>query len=310
MPAEQNWWASGLRCRSRSFNRASACLHADNGTLRRPHQMRPQLGDSAGRRSATNREQRCAALGAVALPAGTTVGQSHLPRVGDRDLLAADTSALWAGLRRLWMPCARFNHGHQHIPGRLAFSRALPINLGGLATGASAGEARRCIGSCCEGLPGSCHETVTCVKPPHRTRSQSRISSLGAIARRIADDRALKAPGQPSCSVARVLAMPGGFPRPRFTMRVNTMMIAPIRVMTTVCVAVPGGEAGDRQRRPTRKLMNTDAAKYRTCCWSRAPADVVTMIRKAGPRTLVDGGRGRFTFWLARSRGWCRRRGR
>jgi hypothetical protein len=152
LPAEQNWWASGLRYR-RSSNRASAGLHADNGTLRRPHQMRPQLGDSAGRRSATNREQRCAALGAVALPAGTTVGQSHLPRVGDRDLLAADTSALWAGLRRLWVPCARFNHGHQHIPGRLAFSRALPINLGGLAAGASAGEARRCIGSVARDCP-------------------------------------------------------------------------------------------------------------------------------------------------------------
>jgi hypothetical protein len=134
------------------------------------------------------------------------------------------------------------------------------------------------------------------VKPPHRTRSQSRISSLAAIARRIADDRALKAPGQPSCSVARVLAMPGGFPRPRFTMRVNTMMIAPIRVMTTVCVAVPGGEAGDRQRRPTRKLMNTEAAKYRTCCWSRPPVDVVTMVRKAGPRDARRRRSGPFYF--------------
>jgi hypothetical protein len=46
----------------------------------------------------------------------------------------------------------------------------------------------------------------------------------------------------------------------------------------------PAGEAGGRQRRPTRKLTNTAAAKYRTCCWSRAPVDVVTMIRKAGPR--------------------------
>jgi hypothetical protein len=119
----------------------------------RPHHMRRRLGDSAGRRSATNREHWCAALGAVALPAGTTVGQRHLPRVGDRDLLAADTSALWAGLRRLWVPCARFNHGHQHIPGRLAFSRALPINLGGLAAGASAGEARRCIGSVARDCP-------------------------------------------------------------------------------------------------------------------------------------------------------------
>ena len=102
--------ASGLRYR-RSCNRASAGLHADNGTLRRPHQMRPQLGDSAGRRSATNREQRCVALGAVALPAGTTVGQGHLPRVGDGDLLAADASALWLGFRCLWLSCARFNHG-------------------------------------------------------------------------------------------------------------------------------------------------------------------------------------------------------
>ncbi len=310
MPAEQNWWASGLRYR-RSSNRASAGLHADNGTLRRPHQMRPQLGDSAGRRSATNREQRCAALGAVALPAGTTVGQSHLPRIGDRDLLAADTSALWAGLRRLWMPYARFSHGHQHIPGRLAFSRALPINLGGLAAGASAGEARRCIGSVARDCPSSCHETVTCVQPPHRTRSQSRISSLAAIARRIADDRALKAPGQPSCSVARVLAMPGGFPRPRFTMSVNTMMIAPIRVMTNgLC---------RRSRRAKRAIVSADrrgsSSTPRLRSTGRAagrgrPVDVVAMIRKAGPRTLVDGGRGRFTFWRARSRGWSRRRGR
>jgi hypothetical protein len=51
------------------------------------------------------------------------------------------------------VPCARFNHGHQHIPGRLAFSRALPINLGGLAAGASAGEARRCIGSVARDCP-------------------------------------------------------------------------------------------------------------------------------------------------------------
>jgi hypothetical protein len=47
LPAEQNWWASGLRYR-RSSNRASVGLYADNGTLRRPHQMRPQLGDSGG----------------------------------------------------------------------------------------------------------------------------------------------------------------------------------------------------------------------------------------------------------------------
>jgi hypothetical protein len=92
--------------------------------------------------------------------------------------------------------------------------------------------------------------TRDCVKPPYRTRSQSRISSLAAIARRIADDRALKAPGQPSCSIARVLAMPGGFPRPRFTMRVNTMMMAPIRVMTNgLC---------RRSRRAKRAIVSAD----------------------------------------------------
>jgi hypothetical protein len=165
LPAEQNWWASGLRYR-RSPNRSSAGLHADNGTLRRPHQMRPQLGDSAGRRSAANREQRCAALGAVALPAGTTVGQRHLPRVGDRDLLTADTSALWAGFRRLWVPCARFNHGPP------AYSRAIGFLAGGAnQPRRTCGRSIRWRGSsvhwvCCEGLPASCHEPVTCVKAP------------------------------------------------------------------------------------------------------------------------------------------------
>jgi hypothetical protein len=43
-------------------------------------------------------------------------------------------------------------------------------------------------------MSGSCDETVTGVKLPYRARSQSRISSLAAIARRIADDRALNAP--------------------------------------------------------------------------------------------------------------------
>ena len=199
----------------------------------RPHQMRSRLADSAGRRSATNREQRCAALGAVALPAGTTVGQGHFPRVGDGDLLAADASALWLGFRCLWLSCARFNHGPGSIfPGDWLSRGRCQSTWADLRPEHPLARLVGALGLLRGGLPGSRHETVTCVKPPHRTRSQSRISSLAAIARRIADDRALKAPGQPSCSVARVLAMPGGFPRPRFTMRVNTMMIAPIRVMT------------------------------------------------------------------------------
>ncbi len=49
-------------------------------------------------RPATNREQRRAALGAVALPTGPTVGQGYLVCVGDRDLLAADASTLGGGI--------------------------------------------------------------------------------------------------------------------------------------------------------------------------------------------------------------------
>jgi hypothetical protein len=101
---------------------------------------------------------------------------------------------------------------------------------------------------CCEGLSGSCHETLTSVKPSYRTRSQSRISSLAAIARRIADGRALKAPGQSSCPVARVLAMPRGFLRSRFTMRVNATTIAAIGFLTNDLSAFPACEAGDRQQ--------------------------------------------------------------
>jgi hypothetical protein len=143
--ADQNWWASGLRYR-RSSNRASTGLYAENGEVRRRHHMRPRLADSAGRRSATNREQRCAALGAVALPAGTTVWQGHLPRVGDGDLFAADASALWVGLRCLWVPGARFNHGQAAYSGHWLSRGRCQSTPADLAAGASAGEACRCIG--------------------------------------------------------------------------------------------------------------------------------------------------------------------
>ena len=119
----------------------------------RPHHMRPRLADSAGRRSAANREHWCAALGAVALPAGTTVGQGHLLRVGDGDLFAADASALWVGLRCLWVPCARFNHG------QAAYSRPIGFHAGAAnqppqtCGRRSAGEACRCIGSVARDCP-------------------------------------------------------------------------------------------------------------------------------------------------------------
>jgi uncharacterized membrane protein len=53
---------------------------------------------AAGPRPATNREQRGAALGTVALPTGPTIGQGYLMRVCDRDVLAADASTLGTGI--------------------------------------------------------------------------------------------------------------------------------------------------------------------------------------------------------------------
>jgi hypothetical protein len=188
-------------------------------------------------------------------------------------------------------------------PWRPAYSRVIGF-LAGAANQPrrTCGRSIRWRGSsvhwvCCEGLPRSCHETVTCVKPPHRTRSQSRISSLAAIARRIADDRALKAPGSAlvfgcaSTGDARPLPAAeihdeGEHDDDRSDQGYDERFVSPFRA----------GEAGDRQRRPTRKLMNTEAAKYRTCCWSRAPVDVVTMIRKAGPRDARRRRSGPFYF--------------
>jgi hypothetical protein len=73
--------------------------------------------------------QRCAALGAVALPAGTTVGQGHLPRVSDGDPFAADASGVWVGLRCVWVPCARFNHDPGSILAAGWLSRGLSGQL-------------------------------------------------------------------------------------------------------------------------------------------------------------------------------------
>jgi hypothetical protein len=62
---------------------------------------------------AADSEQRRAAFGAVALPAGPTVRQGHLAGVGDGDLLAADAPALWAGV--VYLVGVRLNHAHKHI---------------------------------------------------------------------------------------------------------------------------------------------------------------------------------------------------
>jgi Transposase IS116/IS110/IS902 family len=84
---------------------------------------------SAARRFAADREQRGAALGAVALPAGTTVGQGHLPRVGDVDPFAADAPGLRPGCLCFSVPRAPLTHARQAY-SRLA-SRARSSQLGG-----------------------------------------------------------------------------------------------------------------------------------------------------------------------------------
>jgi hypothetical protein len=58
-------------------------------------------------------EQGAAALRAVALPAGTTVWQDHLQRVGDRHLLAADAPGVRAGVLCLGGLRAALNHARQ-----------------------------------------------------------------------------------------------------------------------------------------------------------------------------------------------------
>jgi hypothetical protein len=75
------------------------------------HQLRAPLL-AARARPATDRKQRGAALGTVALPTGATVGQSYLVCVGNGDLLAADASTLRSRIRRGGV---RVGHAEQHI---------------------------------------------------------------------------------------------------------------------------------------------------------------------------------------------------
>jgi len=67
---------------------------------------------TAHTRPATDRKQRGAALGTVALPTGATVGQSYLACVGNRDLCSADASTLRSRIGRGWR---RVGHVEQHI---------------------------------------------------------------------------------------------------------------------------------------------------------------------------------------------------
>src|SRR6185312_9162144 len=57
---------------------------------------------TAHTRPATDRKQRGAALGTVALPTCATVGQSYLACVGNRDLCSADASTLRSRIGRGW----------------------------------------------------------------------------------------------------------------------------------------------------------------------------------------------------------------
>lgn len=67
---------------------------------------------TAHTRPATDRKQRGAALGTVALPTGATVGQSYLACGGNRDLCSADASTLRSRIGRSWR---RVGHVEQHI---------------------------------------------------------------------------------------------------------------------------------------------------------------------------------------------------
>jgi hypothetical protein len=130
----------GLTASSRTglsaYSRSSRWL-APRGRRPRPKrgcagQTRRGLGcpASAARRFAADREQRGAALGAVALPAGTTVGQGHLPRVGDVDLFAADAPGLRPGCLCFSVPRAPLTHARQAY-SRLASCSARPSRVRG-----------------------------------------------------------------------------------------------------------------------------------------------------------------------------------
>src|ERR1019366_1360193 len=92
-------------------------------------------GLAARRGSAADCEQRGAAFGAVALPAGTTIGEGDLPRIGDGDPLAADTSTLRSGLRQLW---SRVDHAVSifawGVPDQLVLDAKLAIVRSAIAS--------------------------------------------------------------------------------------------------------------------------------------------------------------------------------
>ena len=82
----------------------------------------------AARRFAAYSEQRRAAFRAAAFPAGPTVWQGHLARVGDDDLLAADAPALWAGV--LYLVGVRLDHVRQaYLVAYVPLTGALTICL-------------------------------------------------------------------------------------------------------------------------------------------------------------------------------------
>ena len=96
------WPEPSRRARARRAHKLDPAANARfQGTTECSHPTGLSCGASAARGFAADPEQRTAALGAVALPAGTPVGQGHLSRVGDGDLLAADAPSLRGGVRCL-----------------------------------------------------------------------------------------------------------------------------------------------------------------------------------------------------------------
>ena len=125
---------------------------------------------SAARRFTARSEQGAAALRAVALPAGTTVWQGHLPRVGDRHLLAADAPGVRAGVLCLGGLRAPLNHARQAYSRQGAFmhgaartsrrsvggdmirlASSTPTSISG--TGRASGSTMLVTSGCSSGLP-------------------------------------------------------------------------------------------------------------------------------------------------------------
>ena len=132
---------------------------------------------SAHTRPATDRKQRGAALGTVALPTGATVGQSYLACVGNRDLCSADASTLRSRIGRGWR---RVGHVEQHI------RRGLKDHLPCLRSGRLIAVERSCADAArtpfaWRSSRASAAAVTSCAGPAPRARSRASPRSLAQL---------------------------------------------------------------------------------------------------------------------------------